>query len=200
MPHYVTTDDGTLPTRWCDAANPYNEKAVLCRALENTVFVAASNVAGPDQGSVTGHHRPGRHARREPRLRANRRRRRRHRPRPGGPPTRPALGTRAQRPHRAEGTLTAVRKSPEPVPETTYYANGQVKYRGSNLDGKMHGPWAWYRTDGSAMRTGQFDRGRQVACGGRSTAPAGWSRRPTSRSSSTRVRGVPRPAAAVAVP
>ena len=25
-----------------------------CRALENTVFVAASNVAGPDQGSVTG--------------------------------------------------------------------------------------------------------------------------------------------------
>ena len=54
VPHFVTTDDGSLPTRWCDAANPYNEKAVMCRALENTVFVAASNVAGPDQGSVTG--------------------------------------------------------------------------------------------------------------------------------------------------
>jgi len=53
-PHYVTTDDGSLPTRWCDASNPYNEKALLCRALENTVFVAASNVAGPDQGSITG--------------------------------------------------------------------------------------------------------------------------------------------------
>lgn len=52
-PHYVTTDDGSLPTRWCDASNPYNEKALLCRALENTVFVAASNVAGPDQGSAT---------------------------------------------------------------------------------------------------------------------------------------------------
>lgn len=52
-PHYVTTDDGSLPVRWCDEPNPYNEKALLCRALENTVFVAASNVAGPDQGSAT---------------------------------------------------------------------------------------------------------------------------------------------------
>ena len=53
-PHFVTTEDGSLPARWCDATNPYNEKALLCRALENTVYVAASNVAGPDQGSVTG--------------------------------------------------------------------------------------------------------------------------------------------------
>jgi predicted amidohydrolase len=54
VPHYVTTDDGSLPNRWCDASNPYNEKALLCRALENTVYVAAANVAGPDQGSATG--------------------------------------------------------------------------------------------------------------------------------------------------
>jgi predicted amidohydrolase len=53
-PHFVTTDDGSLPTAWCDPANPYNEKAVMLRALENTVFVAASNFAGPDQGSLTG--------------------------------------------------------------------------------------------------------------------------------------------------
>jgi predicted amidohydrolase len=53
VPHYVTTDDGSLPARWCDARNPYNEKALLCRALENTVFVAQANVAGPDQGSAT---------------------------------------------------------------------------------------------------------------------------------------------------
>ena len=52
-PHYVTTDDGSLPGRWCDASNPYNEKALLLRALENTVYVAAANVAGPDQGSAT---------------------------------------------------------------------------------------------------------------------------------------------------
>ncbi len=53
-PHYVTTKDGALPTRWCDPASPYNEKALMCRALENTIFVAAANVATPDQGSVTG--------------------------------------------------------------------------------------------------------------------------------------------------
>jgi predicted amidohydrolase len=52
-PHYVTTDDGSLPSRWCDAGNPYNEKALLLRALENGVYVATSNVAGPDQGSAT---------------------------------------------------------------------------------------------------------------------------------------------------
>lgn len=53
VPHFVTTDDGSLPTRWCDAPNPYNEKAVLCRALENTVYVAAANTAGGNQGSAT---------------------------------------------------------------------------------------------------------------------------------------------------
>ena len=54
VPHVVTTDDGSLPERWCDAGNPYNEKALLCRALENTVYVAQANTAGPDQGSITG--------------------------------------------------------------------------------------------------------------------------------------------------
>src|ERR1700690_3328179 len=54
VPHFVTTDDGSLPATWCDPANPYNEKAIMLRALENTIFVAASNFAGPDQGSVTG--------------------------------------------------------------------------------------------------------------------------------------------------
>lgn len=53
VPHFVTTDDGSRPARWCDASNPYNEKAIMCRALENTVFVAASNVAAHDQGSAT---------------------------------------------------------------------------------------------------------------------------------------------------
>lgn len=54
VPHFVVTDDGSLPTRWCDPSNPYNEKALMLRALENTVYVAQSNVAGPNQGSITG--------------------------------------------------------------------------------------------------------------------------------------------------
>jgi predicted amidohydrolase len=54
VPHFVTTDDGSLPSAWCDPANPYNEKAIMLRALENTVYVAAANVAGSAQGSITG--------------------------------------------------------------------------------------------------------------------------------------------------
>ena len=54
IPHFVTTEVGTLPAAWCYASNPYNEKAILCRALENSVYVAAANNAGPDQGSITG--------------------------------------------------------------------------------------------------------------------------------------------------
>jgi predicted amidohydrolase len=54
IPHYVVTDDGSLPVAWCGPANPYNEKAIMLRAVENTVFVAAANVATPDQGSISG--------------------------------------------------------------------------------------------------------------------------------------------------
>jgi antitoxin component YwqK of YwqJK toxin-antitoxin module len=46
--------------------------------------------------------------------------------------------------------------------ETTHYANGKVKHRGAHRDGEMHGPWEFYRLDGSLMRAGSFDRGRQV--------------------------------------
>jgi predicted amidohydrolase len=54
VPHDVWTDDGSTPTRWGDPSNPYNEKALMLRALENAVFVAQANVAAPDQGSITG--------------------------------------------------------------------------------------------------------------------------------------------------
>ena len=47
-------------------------------------------------------------------------------------------------------------------PEVVYYDNGNVKYRGSYLDGQMHGPWEFFRRDGSTMRTGSFERGVQV--------------------------------------
>jgi antitoxin component YwqK of YwqJK toxin-antitoxin module len=50
----------------------------------------------------------------------------------------------------------------EPTPEIAHYANGRLKYSGFLLDGELHGAWEWYRTDGTVMRTGQFDRGRQV--------------------------------------
>ena len=50
----------------------------------------------------------------------------------------------------------------EPAEEVVLFSNGRVKYSGFRLDGEMHGAWSWYRTNGSLMRTGEFDRGRQI--------------------------------------
>jgi len=53
-------------------------------------------------------------------------------------------------------------KASGPVPDTAYHDTGGLQSRGFTLDGEMHGAWAFYRKDGSVMRTGEFDRGRQV--------------------------------------
>jgi antitoxin component YwqK of YwqJK toxin-antitoxin module len=37
-----------------------------------------------------------------------------------------------------------------------------IKLEGFHRGGAMDGSWAFYRTDGSLMRSGTFDRGRQV--------------------------------------
>ena len=52
--------------------------------------------------------------------------------------------------------------TPKPEPDVAEYPNGKVKYTGSRLDGEPHGDWTWYRLDGSLMRSGSFERGRQV--------------------------------------
>lgn len=46
---------GSRPPRraWGDAENPYNERAVQCRALENTLFMASVNYALPYQDAAT---------------------------------------------------------------------------------------------------------------------------------------------------
>lgn len=50
----------------------------------------------------------------------------------------------------------------EPTADVAYYDTGAVRYRGFQLDGQMHGAWEFLRKDGSVMRAGEFDRGRQV--------------------------------------
>ena len=50
----------------------------------------------------------------------------------------------------------------EPEPHAEHYGNGNLKLRGFHLDGAMHGAWEFFRTDGSLMRSGSFDRGRQI--------------------------------------
>ena len=52
--------------------------------------------------------------------------------------------------------------SQELVPAAEYYDNGQLRFKGTNLDRQMHGEWTFYRKDGSVMRRGRFERGRQV--------------------------------------
>jgi antitoxin component YwqK of YwqJK toxin-antitoxin module len=47
-------------------------------------------------------------------------------------------------------------------PAVDHYPNGNVRFRGANLDGQMHGSWEFFRSDGSLMRAGSFDRGRQI--------------------------------------
>ena len=48
------------------------------------------------------------------------------------------------------------------VPAVNDYPNGQARFHGQYLDGEMHGDWEFFRTDGTVMRSGTFDRGRQV--------------------------------------
>ena len=50
----------------------------------------------------------------------------------------------------------------KPVPAIDRYDNGKVRFRGTNVDGKMHGPWKFFRRDGSLMRSGSFALGAQV--------------------------------------
>jgi antitoxin component YwqK of YwqJK toxin-antitoxin module len=50
----------------------------------------------------------------------------------------------------------------EPVLDIAHYSTGALQSRGFTLDGEMHGASEFFRKDGSVMRTGEFDRGRQV--------------------------------------
>ena len=43
-----------------------------------------------------------------------------------------------------------------------FYQNGLPRFKGEYLDGEMHGDWEFYRKDGTLMRSGEFDQGKQV--------------------------------------
>lgn len=53
-PHFVGSNtEGVLPTKWGDKESPYYEKAMMMRAMENTIYFASSNYASryPDAAS-----------------------------------------------------------------------------------------------------------------------------------------------------
>ena len=43
-----------------------------------------------------------------------------------------------------------------------FYENGLPRFKGEYLGDEMHGPWEFYRKDGSLMRSGEFENGKQV--------------------------------------
>jgi len=49
-----------------------------------------------------------------------------------------------------------------PVLDIAHYPSGTLKSEGFTLHGEMHGEWTFYRLDGSVMRTGRFEQGRQI--------------------------------------
>jgi predicted amidohydrolase len=53
-PHCTGSDmTGSKPTQWASADGPYFEKAMMCRALENTIYFAGVNYAFRYQESAT---------------------------------------------------------------------------------------------------------------------------------------------------
>lgn len=42
------------------------------------------------------------------------------------------------------------------------YDNGLPRFKGKYLDEEMHGYWEFFRKDGSLMRSGTFDNGKQI--------------------------------------
>lgn len=42
------------------------------------------------------------------------------------------------------------------------HRDGSVRARGPVVDGRPDGYWEWFRLNGTRMRSGHFDRGRQT--------------------------------------
>lgn len=43
-----------------------------------------------------------------------------------------------------------------------FYQNGNPRYKGTFKDSKSHGYWEFFRKDGTLMRSGSFDSGKQI--------------------------------------
>jgi antitoxin component YwqK of YwqJK toxin-antitoxin module len=42
------------------------------------------------------------------------------------------------------------------------HPDGSVRARGTVVDGQPDGYWEWFRLDGTMLRSGHFDKGRQT--------------------------------------
>ena len=49
-----------------------------------------------------------------------------------------------------------------PAERSPFYENGLPRFMGEYQGGEMHGPWEFFRKDGSLMRSGEFNHGIQI--------------------------------------
>lgn len=49
-----------------------------------------------------------------------------------------------------------------PKEHVEYHKAGTVRARGQIVDGALTGYWEWFRKDGTKMRSGYFEEGKQV--------------------------------------
>jgi hypothetical protein len=45
---------------------------------------------------------------------------------------------------------------------TQLHRDGSIRARGPVVDGQPHGYWEWFRLDGTKLRSGWFDQGRET--------------------------------------
>ena len=57
-PHFDPDPPGVYPARFGDPANTFHEKAMLCRAAENTCYFASVNCAGAGSATTSAIARP----------------------------------------------------------------------------------------------------------------------------------------------
>ena len=49
-----------------------------------------------------------------------------------------------------------------PKEHVEYHKDGTVRARGQTLNGELAGYWEWFRKDGTRLRSGSFESGKQV--------------------------------------
>jgi antitoxin component YwqK of YwqJK toxin-antitoxin module len=54
------------------------------------------------------------------------------------------------------------KKKAKPKEHIHYHKDGSIWAKGQMLDGVMTGYWEWFRKDGTKMRSGSFEKGKQV--------------------------------------
>jgi antitoxin component YwqK of YwqJK toxin-antitoxin module len=64
--------------------------------------------------------------------------------------------------HHESMTCSEAERAPELEPFEKLHKDGSLWARGFTLEGEIHGDWEWFRIDGTLMRSGSPDRGRQV--------------------------------------